>query len=70
MDSLLTRLYALHEDETAVTATEYVSILVLIACFSIGTVTLLGETLTELYEEVYEGMSSGTIRGGLSEDVE
>ena len=75
MKRLEALLIALHEDETAVTSTEYVVILVLIACGSILTLQMLGGwsgqdenegALREFYSSVHEEMSSGQIRGGLS----
>ena len=68
MNTLKALIIELHEDEAGVTATEYVSILVLVACVSIASVQLLGTHVTELYTEVHEGMSNGEIRGGLASD--
>ena len=39
----------LHTEETGATATEYLVLLVLIACFIIAAVRLFGETLEEKY---------------------
>ena len=68
MQMLKALLITLHEDESGVTTTEYVSILVLIACVSVVTVNTFGEALSDLYSEVHEGMSNGEIRGGLASD--
>ncbi len=68
MQMLKALLIALHEDETGVTATEYVSVLVLIACVGIVTVNTFGEAVSELYSEVHEGMSNGEVRGGLASE--
>lgn len=39
----------LHQDESGATATEYIILLVLIACFVIGAVKIFGVTLSEKY---------------------
>lgn len=38
-----------HEDETGATATEYLIMLVLVACFVIGIVRVFGQTISEKY---------------------
>ena len=70
MSALAKRLKEFHHNESAVTATEYVSLLVLIACGSIISVSLFGGAVNDVYREVHEGMSNGKIRGGLSSGVD
>jgi len=48
------QLTALHEDERGATATEYVILLILIACFIIMIVGTFGETLSHKYRTAYE----------------
>lgn len=40
---------AFHQDESGATATEYIVLLVLVACFVIGIVKVFGNTLSEKY---------------------
>ena len=80
MKRLKALLIALHEDETAVTATEYVVVLVLISCGSILALQLLGgwkehdteedDIIRHTFARLSEGMSSRKIRGGLSVDAD
>ena len=42
-------LQTFHTDESGATATEYLVLLVLVACFIIGVVKLFGATLSEKY---------------------
>ena len=39
----------LHYDEDGATATEYIILLILVACFVIGVVRLFGQTVSEKY---------------------
>lgn len=41
----------LHADEDGATATEYIVLLVLVACFVIGAVKAFGGTLSDKYDE-------------------
>ncbi len=76
MNRIKALLTALHEDETAVTSTEYVLVLVLISCGSIFILQLLGgwkehdseedDMIRHTFARLSEGMSSRKIRGGLS----
>ena len=47
--SLKNNLLSLHNDESGATATEYIILLVLIACFVIGIVKTFGSTLSGKY---------------------
>lgn len=42
-------LHSFHHDESGVTATEYLILLVLVACFIIAVVRVYGETVEEKY---------------------
>jgi pilus assembly protein Flp/PilA len=48
--NLITHLEALHRNEDGATATEYVILLVLIACVIIALVKTFGETLNHKYQ--------------------
>lgn len=63
MDTLKTLLIALHEDEDGATATEYVVLLVLVACFVIATVALFGEEVNNLFGDAQEEVSKVSIDG-------
>ena len=67
MKKLTHMLVALHEDESGITNLEFVLITIFVAVMSLAAVELLGESIVELYETVHEEMSSGRIRGGLSQ---
>lgn len=47
MNGLVQRIQELHDDESAATATEYLVVLVLVACFIIAIVRVYGQTLEE-----------------------
>lgn len=66
MHALLKAITALHRDEAGITSTEYVILLVLIACASIVTVMALADEISEFYQDVHSQMSSGEIRGGIA----
>ena len=66
MHGLFTALQTLHLDEEGITSTEYVILLVLIACASIVTVMALAEEIGTFYQDVHSQMSSGEVRGGLA----
>lgn len=55
---LVETLCRFHDDESGATATEYLILLVLVACFIIAVVKLFGQTLEEKYgwadERVYK----------------
>ena len=67
MDKLSKLIFALHEDESGITNLEFILITIFVAVASLAAVELLGEEIVELYEDVHEQMSSGEIRGGLSQ---
>lgn len=46
---MLSILKKIHQDESGATATEYIILLILIACFIIAIVKLFGQTLAEKY---------------------
>ena len=49
---------AFHEDETGATATEYIILLILVACFVIAIVKIYGETASLKMEEADNSVSS------------
>ena len=49
LNDIKTNLIALHNDESGATATEYIILLVLIACFCISVVKLFGSTLSSKF---------------------
>lgn len=58
METVKDALIALHEDEKGATATEYVILLILIACFVIAIVQLFGETVSEKFASANSGVKS------------
>lgn len=46
IETIKSNLVALHNDESGATATEYIILLVLVACFCIGVVKLFGSTVS------------------------
>ena len=66
MDTLVTQLNKLHQDESAVALTEYIILLSLIAAFGIMVIALLDREVAGLYREVHDGLSNGQIQGGMS----
>lgn len=53
-NSILATLEAFHNDESGATATEYIVLLVLIACFAISIVKTFGQTLSSKYSAADE----------------
>jgi len=51
-------LIALHKDEDGATATEYIILLILIACFVIAIVKLFGSTVSEKYNSANDAVQS------------
>ena len=51
-------LIALHNDEDGATATEYIILLILIACFVIAIVKLFGGTVSEKYNSANDEVQS------------
>ena len=54
---LLEAVSRLHDDEGGATATEYIILLILIACFVIGVVRLFGQTLENKYADANNGIA-------------
>lgn len=51
MEALKNLLVAFHNDEDGATATEYIILLILIACFVIAIVKVFGETASSKFNE-------------------
>lgn len=49
MNNIKDLMIALHNDEDGATATEYIILLILIACFVIAIVKIFGNTISEKY---------------------
>lgn len=49
VDQVQNRLGALHRNESAATATEYIILLILVACFIIAIVKLFGKTVYDKF---------------------
>lgn len=58
METLEEALIAFHEDESGATATEYVILLILIACFVIAIVNTFGSTVSRKFNSANEGVKS------------
>lgn len=58
METFKELLIELHEDESGATATEYVILLILIACFVIAIVNLFGDTVSEKFNDANEGVQN------------
>ena len=56
METVKDLLIALHEDESGATATEYVILLILIACFVIAIVNTFGTTVSEKFNSANSGI--------------
>ena len=56
-DAIRQQLIALHDDESGATATEYIILLVLVACFVIGVVRVFGGTVSSKYAEAEAGVA-------------
>ena len=57
-------LLALHNDESGAGATEYVILLVLVACFIIFIVALFGEEIERLFTEARDEVDKVSVAGG------
>lgn len=55
---------ALHNDEDGATATEYIVLLVLIACFVIAIVSLFGGTVKNLFVDAQEEVATIDLASG------
>jgi len=58
METFKQTLIALHEDESGATATEYVILLILIACFVIAIVNLFGSTVSKKFQSANQEVES------------
>jgi Flp pilus assembly pilin Flp len=56
MDTLEELMVAFHNDEDGATATEYIILLILIACFVIVIVKTFGETVSEKFNSANQGV--------------
>lgn len=63
MDTIKNQLLALHNDEDGATATEYIILLVLVACFVIAIIALFGEEIEDLFAEAQEEVEQVGIDG-------
>ncbi len=63
MDPIKQMLLALHNDEEGATATEYIVLLVLVACFVIAIIALFGEEIEDLFSEAQEEVNQVGIDG-------
>lgn len=50
LDEFIAFLNRFHDDESAATATEYIILLILIACFVIAIVKVFGNTVSEKFD--------------------
>lgn len=64
MDTLTQLLIALHNDEDGATATEYVVLLVLVACFVIAIVAAFGDQINNLFGEAHNEVSQISVDEG------
>ena len=55
--NFLDTIKTLHSDESGATATEYIILLTLIACFVIAVVKVFGATLSSKFGEANEGVA-------------
>ena len=56
MDTLEELMVAFHNDENGATATEYIILLILIACFVIAIVQTFGSTISEKFNSANQGV--------------
>lgn len=68
MDLIKQQLLALHRDEDGATATEYIVLLVLIACFVIAVVAAFGEEINQLFGEAQGTVEDISVEGGYDSD--
>jgi Flp pilus assembly pilin Flp len=54
---IINTLAQFHTDEDGATATEYIILLILIACFVIGIVKVFGSTISQKYAEAQAGVA-------------
>ena len=58
MEALKTLLVAFHNDDDGATATEYIILLILIACFVIAIVKLFGQTASEKFGSAQQAVQT------------
>lgn len=58
MNNIKDLMIALHNDEDGATATEYIILLILIACFVIAIVKIFGNTISEKYNSANDEVQS------------
>ncbi len=63
MNTLKALLVALHNDEEGATATEYIVLLVLVACFVIGVIALFGDAINDLFNEATQEVNKVSVSG-------
>ena len=56
LEAIKAAAHKLHADEDGATATEYIVLLVLVACFVIGAVKAFGGTLSDKYDEANQAL--------------
>lgn len=66
MDTLTQLLVALHNDEDGATATEYVVLLVLVACFVIAVIAAFGDQINNLFGEAHDEVTNVSVSDGYS----
>lgn len=64
MDFIKNLALALHNDEDGATATEYVVLLVLVACFVIAIIAAFGDEINRLFREAEAEVNSVSVSGG------
>lgn len=57
-DAITNHIATLHSDESGATATEYIILLVLVACFCIAIVRLFGTTLSSKFAAAQDAVAS------------
>ena len=60
-ESISNQLTALHNDESGATATEYIILLILIACFVIGVVKVFGNTIAGKFQLATDTIASEVV---------
>jgi pilus assembly protein Flp/PilA len=58
MSNLSNLIYRFHSDEGGATATEYIILLILIACVAIAIVKTFGATIKEKFQNANDGVQS------------
>lgn len=57
LNRIARQIASLHEDESGATATEYIILLVLVACFCIAVVKLFGQTVSSKFGESQDAVA-------------